>query len=846
MQVKRTEAAEKPKGMIERNQSLDNLNSDTLESKVDATIKHSAENGLKTSGNIVNEEFDEKTKYVAAQRAKLINEENVDSKPEQAVYDEYYKRQLEVSTEENESEQDFMAQKSGQDFVQDTSASDSRDIFREQFVHNKRIRTSDEKSESRKGKTADITEYEIKSEGKSFNLYQKDLDKKTRKLLSKGEVEEKTNSRIKTGQEKSVSDRADVLKSDHDSVKKFKYYRSSNGQIQSKVEYNRQLLKKVEPKDINKLSIHELSNQRRIKSINREAVSAFEKDNESWEQYRNDPNARNAKLYRKAHNNYIGVLKNKYSAEELASGNFIEFGNKKVRVLTKVSFEGNIDDLKKTIKLDKRSYRKLRSHLRFKKLSKASASVLGKLISLSAVSLPKATLRSGLNYINSKAKNVNIDDTSETGIESAKMMYRAGSEAKGVVSGVRHIATSVKKHIQTFANNARPAYSTGRSLYSKIQSVPMSGRNIATAVEISPYTSTNRPYRYAGNVAPKTREVNLGAKRAAQNAKKAVKQAQKTAQKAVETTKKAAQAAEKVAEVTFKAIAKAATFFVTHLPIILIVSLVLIVLFLIVAVASGLISAVSDTTIAGVSYVFPNEETTAEDVSNTIEEYKKLIDDKLKSTIEENIEKANAFLSADDDAYGAYGSPIKIDWIRYNGGSGEVIVRQVFDNMSIDYAEYFSLLYIYLQKQKNNSDGNNAKDIYSFTFTENDLMDFFEIYFDVSYFEETGVECPGRNCKTSFCTPPCSTRTITTTISTEDGPKTITQSIPYCPGHPYCDAHHNKASIEIAKSSNIMDKLGFTQEEKDWEKMVEQLYDSYIMGYVLKNDEIDTEEVDPS
>ena len=30
-----------------------------------------------------------------------------------------------------------------------------------------------------------------------------------------------------------------------------------------------------------------------------------------------------------------------------------------------------------------------------------------------------------------------------------------------------------------------------------------------------------------------------------------------------------------------------------------------------------------------------------------------------------------------------------------------------------------------------------------------------------------------------------------------------------------------------------MDDLGFTQTEKDWKDMVEQLFGDYIMGYVL-------------
>ncbi|MBR1433236.1 hypothetical protein [Ruminococcus sp.] len=812
MQVKRTETADKPKGMIERNQSVNKLNSDTLENKVDASLKHTAESGLKTSGSSITEGADGKSRYAAAQRARLANDDTVASKPKQAGYDEYYKRQLEDSSEESAPKQEFSARKSEQSTIHTKSSNSASDTVREQFLHNKQINSSDDKSRTRKNKNADITEYEVKGDDKSVALYQRDLDRKTRKLLGKGEVEEKPKSRIKTGQEKSVPDRADALKSDHDTVKKFKYYRSTNGQIQTKVEYNRRLLKKVEPKGLSKLSFHELNNQRRIKSANNEAIRAFDKEHEAWENYKNDPNAQNAKLYRRAHDNYIGVLKKRYSADELASGNFVEFGNKKIRVLTKVNFEGNIDDVKKTIKLDKKSYRKLRTHLRFKKLSNASASVLGKMINLSAVSLPKATLRSGLNYINTKAKSVNTEDTSDTGIEASKYIYKTASEGK-------HLATSVKSGIQTSAKAAKATYKTVREIPGMVKNIPHTARKIATSVRTAPHTAKNA--------------VNKTAKKAAQNVRKAAKQAQKAAQKTVETAKKAAQAAEKVAEVTFKAMAKATAFFVTHLPIILIVSLVLIVVFLVAAVVSGMTSAVTNIIVGGVGYVIPGvEESTPEQIAGILDNYQETINYHFSMWKEIQIDAANRFLTASDDYYAVNTDRDSKEWIPYTA-EGEETVRNDLADIEIDYAEYYALLYVYAQRQKNNSDGDSSNDIYSFTFSEAMLSNFLGLYFDLEYVEIENVECPLRNCQVEFCDG-CKTGTGTRTVTDAYGnTHEETYTYTYCPGHYYCDKHHKKARISITKNLDVMDELGFSSEERQWKDLIEKLYDEYIMGYIL-------------
>ena len=425
---------------------------------------------------------------------------------------------------------------------------------------------------------------------------------------------------------------------------------------------------------------------------------------------------------------------------------------------------------------------------------------------ISAVSLPKATLRSGLNYINTKAKSINVEDTSDTGVEAAKMMYKTASEG-------RQLATSVKSGIKTSAKVAKNTYRVAREIPGKVRTIPKTARKVATAVKTAPNTAK--------------KAVTTSAKKAAQNAKKMAKQAQKAAKRTAEATKKAAQAAEKVAEVTFKAMAKAAAFFVTHLPIILIVSLVLIVVFLIVALASGMITVVSNTTVGGISYAIPGDENSKpEEIAEILDNYQNVIDNGMDQVKEQYISKANSFLTEDDDFYDAITANRRGYWITYAGG--EPTVREILDTVEIDYAEFYALLYVYMQKERNVADGDGANDIYSFTFTDADLIDFLYKYFDISYNEASGLDCPGQNCHIRFCE---GCKTGSTTVSTPEGPKTVTYK--YCPGHPYCDHEHKKATISITKNTNVMDDLGFTDGEKQWKDLIEQLYSEYIMGYIL-------------
>ena len=90
-------------------------------------------------------------------------------------------------------------------------------------------------------------------------------------------------------------------------------------------------------------------------------------------------------------------------------------------------------------------------------------------------------------------------------------------------------------------------------------------------------------------------------------------------------------------------------------------------------------------------------------------------------------------MTEDDDFYDAITDNRRSYWIAYAGG--EPIVREILDTIEIDYAEFYALLYVYLQKERNVADGDGANDIYSFTFTDGDLNGFLSKYFDISYSE---------------------------------------------------------------------------------------------------------------
>ncbi len=398
-------------------------------------------------------------------------------------------------------------------------------------------------------------------------------------------------------------------------------------------------------------------------------------------------------------------------------------------------------------------------------------------------------------------RSENTDSTDNTGAESMRMLYSIGSKTKTAQNELSKIKTGIKR---TVGNKRRAA-------------PPRPESKLKT-----------------GRVIRKSAVKNVG--KNMQMAKKSAKAAKKAAKTAQKAAKKAAQNIKKAVEITVKLIAKTAAFVITHLPIILVIGLVIVVIAVIVSGTSVVVSTVTSGVNGLLSWAFPSEEgkTDAESVAEQLLEYEEAMKNGFDDILDEKLAMASEYLTEDDDYYAAVTDNQFNDWIAYMGGAGEDIARDVLKDAidNVDKSEFYALLFVYLQKQKNIEDGNDSYDIYDITFTEGEIRSFLYNYFDISLSMVSGLDCPGQSCHNKRCenAVSCPNRVGHPVTDPETGEVHVGYS---CPGHPYCDHEHKKSTIKITRNANIMDDLGFTDEEKQRTELAQQLYDSEIQGNIL-------------
>lgn len=137
-----------------------------------------------------------------------------------------------------------------------------------------------------------------------------------------------------------------------------------------------------------------------------------------------------------------------------------------------------------------------------------------------------------------------------------------------------------------------------------------------------------------------------------------------------------------------------------------------------------------------------------------------------------------------------------------------------------DYADYMSLLFVLMTREKQQADGVSDGEIYDFDFKKEDFEEFMKTVNENScrwgntFVIKTAVEtspeyCPGQSCKTKT-TPGCHCRSYT-----DDEGKVHE----YCGGHPYCPKNHTKLTVNLFTVKDYYGKeypeiYNFTDNEK--------------------------------
>ncbi len=108
-------------------------------------------------------------------------------------------------------------------------------------------------------------------------------------------------------------------------------------------------------------------------------------------------------------------------------------------------------------------------------------------VSAPILKVGKKAVSLGSNSLNNAMKNVNYDDISDTGTEALKFMYKNASDTVTAIDTSRHIATGVKKTIRTgiktTADIVKATPGAVRSIPGKVRQVARTGRKIKTNVK---------------------------------------------------------------------------------------------------------------------------------------------------------------------------------------------------------------------------------------------------------------------------------------------------------------------------------------------------------------------------
>lgn len=344
-----------------------------------------------------------------------------------------------------------------------------------------------------------------------------------------------------------------------------------------------------------------------------------------------------------------------------------------------------------------------------------------------------------------------------------------------------------------------------------------------TRAEIKRHLRKQVDRQFSGQLRHLTkRAVNKGAKAAAKTTAKAAKTAAKTAKQAAQAAQKAVQA---TARAVASAVAKIGSFIASTMPYsLIIIGAILLIVILCLCMTEIIGGAGGSVAGGGAWLVDDSSNQTPEEIyegyKKFIEQAKDVMETQAKDALQNEV---TSFCSGDTS------DPRKIiQYIDKNhnstffpaNGADSTINAWIDAFGADDYADYMSLLFVLMTREKQQADGVSDGEIYDFDFKKEDFEEFMKTINENScrwgdtFVIKTAVEtspeyCPGQSCKTKT-TPGCHCRSYT-----DDEGKVHE----YCGGHPYCPKNHTKLTVNLFTVKDYYGKeypeiYNFTDNEK--------------------------------
>ncbi len=267
-------------------------------------------------------------------------------------------------------------------------------------------------------------------------------------------------------------------------------------------------------------------------------------------------------------------------------------------------------------------------------------------------------------------------------------------------------------------------------------------------------------------------EAKFLAKRAIKNGtraagKAAANAAKATAKASAKAAAKAAQAAAKAAQAAAKAVASAAAkvagLIAETMPWSLIVIVVIVLVLLIVLMFGSMFTSAGGSVAGGGAWlVDDNKNETPEEIyegyKEFVEQAKDVMETQAKQALKDDI---SSFCNSDTTV------PRKIiqyidknnNILRYPASGADSTINALINNFGTDdYADYMSLLFVLMTREKQQADGVTDAEIYDFDFQKSDFEEFMKTVnenscrwgdtFVIKTAEETsGNTCPGEQCR---------------------------------------------------------------------------------------------------
>ena len=390
-------------------------------------------------------------------------------------------------------------------------------------------------------------------------------------------------------------------------------------------------------------------------------------------------------------------------------------------------------------------------------------------------------------------------DKNETGIEAAKLGIKTYDYAE------RGVKTAVETGVKTVKKGTRLT----KRVYHKLHKT--------TSAELK-RTLRKRVFRNKLKT-----QVNYMAKQAVRKGAKAAGKATANA------AKKAAQSAYRAAQAAAKAIASAVSkivgLIVETMPWSLIVIGAILLILIIALMFGSLLGGASGSVAGGGAWlVDDNSSQTPEEIyegyKKFVEQAKEVMETQAKDALKD---KVSAFCNSDTTAPRKIIQYIDIDHniLRFPASGADSTINPIIEQFGTeDYADYMSLLFVLMTREKQQADGVPDDTIYDFDFKKEDFEEFMKTVNENScrwgdtFVIKTAVEtspeyCPGQNCKTKT-EPGCKCASYT-----DDEGKVHE----YCGGHPYCPKNHTKLTVKLYTVKDYYGKeypeiYNFTENEK--------------------------------